>query len=170
MVVLGRIVAPYGVKGWVKVHPFGDDPASWRGMPRWWLGPEAEGKDWRQVGLREIRPHGQAWVARLEGVDDRTAAEGLAGLFVGAPRDALPLTDEGEFYWADLVGLAVENARGECLGRVAELVETGANPVLVVRAGEARDAQERLLPFVAQVVKDVDLAGGRILVAWERDW
>ena len=170
MIVLGRIVAPYGVKGWVKVHPFGDDPGAWGDMPQWWVGAEAEGREWRQVGVREFRPHGQTWVARLEGIEDRTAAETLVGSFVAAPREALPKTGGEEFYWADLVGLAVENARGEALGRVAELVETGANSVLVVRDGDAKDAKEHWMPFVAQVVKDVDLAPGRIRVEWERDW
>ena len=170
MVVLGRIVAPYGVRGWVKIHAFGDDPSSWQRMPRWWLGPEAEGKHWNEVSLGEFRPHGAGWVARLEGVDDRTGAEALVGSYVAAPREALPATETDEFYWADLVGLRVENGRGEPLGIVAELLETGANPVLVVRQGDKGDAKEHLLPFVAQVVKDVDVAGGRIRVEWERDW
>jgi 16S rRNA processing protein RimM len=166
MVVLGRIVAPYGIQGWVKIHPFGDDPAAWRQMEHLWLGASAEGAEWQPYGLKGFRPQGSLWVAKLEGVDDRNGAELLEGRFVGAPRTALPRAAADEFYWADLVGLAVENLRGEALGTVASLLESGANHVLVLRDGEV----ERLLPFVAAVVKDVDVAGGRIRVEWEKDW
>lgn len=166
MVVLGRIVAPYGIAGWVRIHPFGDDPASWRGMSRWWLAAAAEGPDWAPRELKGLRFHGKGLVAKFEGVDDRSAAEKLDGLYVGAPRDALPQTAADEFYWGDLVGLTVENEDGEALGTVDSLIEAGANQVLVVRDGEV----ERLLPFVADVVKDVAVAAGRIRVAWGKDW
>lgn len=169
MIVLGRIVAPYGVRGWVRIHPFGDDPDSWRGMSRWWLGAEADGDVWQPFAVRGLRVHGAGWVARLEGVEDRAAAERLDGWFVAAPREALPHTREGEFYWADLVGLAVVNEQGESLGKVDSLVETGAHQVLVVKDGEMR----RLLPFVSQVVRSVEVdggAGGRIRVDWQKDW
>lgn len=166
MVVLGRIVAPYGIAGWVRIHPFGDDPAAWRRLACWWFGTAAEGAGWSPRELKGLRFHGKGLVAKFAGVDDRDAAEKLDGLYVGAPRDALPQTAADEFYWGDLVGLAVENESGEALGTVDSLLETGANQVLVVRDGEV----ERLLPFVAAVVKDVAVAEGRIRVAWGKDW
>ncbi|MCX8086686.1 MAG: ribosome maturation factor RimM [Rhodocyclaceae bacterium] len=167
MIVLGRITAPYGVKGWLRLHPFGDDPASWRAMPHWWLGKDDKDfSAWRAWPLLALKPHGKEWLVRFAGIEDRTAAEALAGSFAGAPREALPATAEGEYYWADLIGLRVVNERGEPLGTVRELIETGAHAVLVVEDGE----QERLLPFVGQVVKDVDGAAGRMVVAWEREW
>jgi 16S rRNA processing protein RimM len=168
MIVLGRIVAPYGVRGWVKIRPFGDDPGAWGEMPRWWLSPdaEAEGSTWQVVEVESIRQHGATWVAKLHGVDDRGGAESLDGQFVGAPREALPGTERNEYYWNDLIGLAVLNEEGEALGRVDSLLETGAHQVLVVTDGEAR----RLLPFVDQVVKEVDVAGGLVRVAWGLDW
>lgn len=168
MVVLGRIAAPYGIKGWVKLHPFGDDPAAWAGMPRWWLGKSADGADWLPMTLEELRAHGKGLIAKFDGIDDRTAAEKLDGMYVGAPRDELPATGEDEFYWGDLVGLAVVNEGGERLGKVASLIEAGANQVLVVK-DEVAD-KEHLLPFVAEVVKDVAVAEGRIRVAWGKDW
>lgn len=166
MIVLGRIVAPYGVKGWVKVSPFGDDPAAWCDMRQWWLGPSAESEDWSPQLLKGLRIHGKGVVVKFDGVDDRTAAEKLDGLYVAAPREALPQTSQDEYYWGDLVGLLVVNMEGATLGTVASLVETGANAVLVVRDGDI----ERLLPFIAQVVKDVDVAGRRIRVEWGTDW
>jgi 16S rRNA processing protein RimM len=166
MIVLGRVVAPYGVHGWLKIRPYGDDPAAWCEMPRWWLGTEVSGAGWQAFKLDGLRPHGAVWVAKLAGIDDRSAAESLDGRFVGAPREELPGNEGDEFYWADLIGLEVANEQGEFLGKVDSLLETGAHQVLVVKEGET----ERLLPFVGQVVKDVDVAGGRVLVAWREDW
>lgn len=171
MIVLGRIIAPYGVKGWLRLHPFGDDPERWQEIQRWWLGADDNDfSTWRAWPLQSMRLQGKGWVVKLTGVDDRNGAEQLVGQYVGAPRTALPATAQDEFYWADLVGLAVVNERQEALGHVAELIESGAHAVMVVKAGEGRDVVERLLPFVGPVVKDVDVPAGVIRVDWERDW
>ncbi len=169
MVVLGRITAPFGVLGWVKVQIFGDDPLDWANLPGWWLGAEENAKDsdWQARTLSGCKSHGKGLVARFEGVDDRSAAESLTGLYVGAPRTALPKIGRDEYYWADLVGLEVVNEKGERLGRVAELLRTGAHEVLDVRDADGR---RRLLPFVAAVIREVDLAVGRIRVEWGIDW
>jgi 16S rRNA processing protein RimM len=166
MVVLGRIVAPYGVRGWVKVHPLGDDPEAWCGMPQWWLGPDADGSCWQPYPLEAFRRHGAAWIAKLGGVDDRNGAEEVDGRYIAAPREAMPETAGDEYYWTDLIGLAVRNEQGESLGTVDSLLETGAHQVLVVQDGETK----RLLPFVRQVVKDVDVGAGVIRVDWGMDW
>ena len=168
MIVLGRIVAPYGVHGWLRVHPFGDDPQAWRGMRQWWLAAEADAPEsgWAAYDLEEVKVHGGGVVAKLVGIGDRTTAEALGPRFVGAPREVLPTPAEGEYYWADLVGLDVANVQGSALGRVDSLIETGANQVLVVVDGE----RERLVPFVGQVVKNVDVADRLIRVDWDPDW
>src|SRR5690606_22780928 len=92
MIVLGRLVAPYGVRGWFKLHPFADDPAAWCGMSQWWLAADAEQApaSWRAYTLDEVREHGKGLIVKLAGVDDRTAAEALQGVYVGAPREAMP--------------------------------------------------------------------------------
>lgn len=168
MVVLGRIVVPYGIKGWVKVHPFGDDPAAWRNIPQWWLAQSPEVGDWAAKKLEGLRFHGKSLIAKFEGVDDRTAAEALDGFYVGAPREDLPQNAENEYYWDDLVGLDVVNEAGESLGKVASLIEAGAHQVLVVQ--DEGGQREHLLPFVAGVVKEVAVAAGCIRVAWGKDW
>jgi 16S rRNA processing protein RimM len=165
IVVLGRLADPYGIRGWLRLHPYGDDPLAWGEMPVWWVG--REGGPWREVGLKGLKAHGDGVVVLLDGVPDRTAAEAHKGLLVGAPRELLPVPDEDEFYWADLVGLAVVNGAGEALGKVAGLIETGANDVLRV-VGD--DGNERLLPFVDAVVLEVDREGGVIRVEWGADW
>lgn len=168
MIVLGRIVAPFGVKGWVKVHPFGDDPLSWRDMPQWWLADSAEAPEaaWQPVKLAGFRAHGGGLIASFEGVADRNGAEALQGRYIAAPREALPSTSEDEYYWGDLVGLAVVNQAGETLGTVDALMSTGAHDVLQVRDGD----EERLIPFVAAYVLDVDLPARTIRVEWGKDW
>lgn len=165
IVVLGRLADPYGIRGWLRLHPFGDDPLAWAGMPVWWIG--REGGPWREVGLKGLKAHGDGIVVLLDEVPDRTAAEALKGTLVGAPRDMLPPPADDEFYWGDLLGLVVVNEADETLGTVAGLIETGANDVLRVVAG---DGTERLLPFVEAVVLVVEKEAGRIRVAWGSDW
>lgn len=165
IVVLGRLADPYGIRGWIRVHPYADDPLAWRCMATWWIGKD--GGPWREIGLQGLKTHGDGLVALFEGVADRDAAEGCKGMLVGAPREALPPTSDDEFYWADLMGLEVLNTGDESLGRVAGLIETGANDVLRVVAD---DGAERLLPFVEAVVLAVEKDAGRIRVEWGSDW
>lgn len=165
-IVLGRLADPYGLRGWIKLYPYGDDPLGWAEMPALWLG--SEGGPWREVGLRQLKSHGEGVVALFDGVSDRTAAEALKGCLVGAPRVALPQTSEDEFYWADLIGLSVTNEAGDSFGKVVGLLETGANDVL--RVVSAEGGEERLIPFVDAVVKAVDRVSGVIRVEWGLDW
>jgi 16S rRNA processing protein RimM len=160
---MGRVAAPFGVKGWVKITPFTESPAALARYSRLWVG----GRDgWREVAVEEAAVHGASVVARLAGCGDRDAAGRLRGAELAVPREALPAAAPGEFYWADLVGLDVVNAGGAPLGKVQGLFSNGANDVM--RVGEGKG--ERLLPFVATVVRKVDLAARRIEVDWELDW
>jgi 16S rRNA processing protein RimM len=168
IVVLGKIVGPYGLRGAVKIHPFADDPQVWSRLPHWWLGREGEAPElWRQTRLIRCKEHNESLIAELECVPDRDTSEALKGILVGVPRAALPLPAKDEYYWADLIGLDVINTHGQSLGRVLGLIETSANDVLRVGDGERA---ERLLPFVAAVVLDVDVALKQVRVEWEVDW
>ena len=168
MIVLGRIVAPFGVQGWLRIHPFGDDPEAWRNMPQWWLAADAEAPaaSWKAHAPEGVKRHGDGVVAKLAGIDDRDAAEALGSCYIGAPREALPAPAQDEYYWSDLIGVAVLNRQDQRLGRVKSLIETGAHQVLVVVDGE----RERLLPFVGHVVRAVDVAEAVIRVDWDSDW
>lgn len=161
---MGRVVAPYGVKGWVRIEPYSAVPDSLKAHPSWWVGRNG---DWRELKVAEcVLQHRASLVARFEGCVERDAALALKGSEVAVARETLPQNADNEFYWADLVGLNVVNMRDEELGAVAELFETGAHPVMRV----VKDGTARLLPFVEQVVRQVDMAGGRIRVEWELDW
>lgn len=172
MIVLGRITAPFGIKGWVHVHAFGDDPLSWRKMSTWWISPteDAPAEAWRPLKQIGCKQHGKGIVAEFAEVRDRNAAEAIEKFFIGAPREALPNPGKDEYYWADLIGLEVVNEAGQSMGVVQDLLETGVHDVLQVVAGEGKEAQERLIPFVAAYVQDVDLASKKITVTWELDW
>lgn len=168
IVVLGKIGAPYGVHGSVRIIPYADDPQEWSRVAHWWLGhDERVPEQWRQTRLIECGIRHDSLIARLEGVIDRTMADGLRGVLIGVPRSVLPATETNEYYWGDLIGLEVRNQREQSLGRVVGLIETPANSVLRVKDG---DSAERLLPFVAAIVLDVDLHKRRVTVAWELDW
>ena len=168
MIVLGRIVAPFGVQGWVKIHPFGDDPLTWKKIPQWWIAPNADSpeQEWHAYTLKTCRMQGKALVAAFDEIADRTRAETLNGYYIGAPREMLPETGQDEYYWGDLTGLAVEDAGGLPLGTVTGLLSTGVHDVLQVHDG----ITERLIPFVSAYVTRVDLEGRRIHTLWEKDW
>jgi len=164
LIVMGRIVAPYGLKGWVRIEPYGATPDSLSTHPSWWVGRNG---DWREMKVAQsVLQHGANLVARLEGCTERDAALALKGSELALKREALPQNAKDEFYWADLVGLKVLNLKDEELGVLAELFENGAHPVMRIVDGET----ERLLPFVEQVVRQVELALGLIRVEWELDW
>lgn len=164
LIVMGRVIAPFGVKGWIKIEPFTEAADSLGQFPSWWIG---RGEDWREFQLAESARHGSALVARLAGCEDRDAAAKFRGTEVAVPREALPPSGEDEFYQADLIGMEVRNLEDERLGSVAGFLRSGAHhPVMRL----ASDEGERLLPFIPSVVKLVDTEAGRILVDWGKDW
>ena len=159
-VILGRIVGLFGVKGWIKVYSYTEPREAVLNYREWLLRRDG---DWQRVELAEGKRHGKAVIARLAGTADRDAAAQWLGSDIGVDRDALPDPGNGHYYWADLEGLTVVHKDGSELGKVACLMATGANDVLVVDG-----AVERLIPFVpGTVILDVDLAAGVIRVDWE---
>jgi 16S rRNA processing protein RimM len=159
---MGRITAPFGVKGWVKVQPETEAPGNLRAYKTWWIGRD---DDWREVAVAEARVQGRELAARLEGFGDRDAAAALRGNSVAVPRSQLPQARSGEYYWADLLGLRVVNAEAQELGRIEQILRTGANDVLVVQGD-----RERLLPFIADVIREVDMTAGVVRVEWGADY
>lgn len=160
---MGRIAAPYGIKGWVKIQPFTQTLDALLDYPSWLIGKDGQ---WREAGVEEASLHGDFIVARLRGCDDRNAAFALRGQEIAVPREALPPTEADEYYWQDLIGLNVINRDGVRLGQVDRLLETGAHDVLVVK----EEANEILIPFVGLYVLKVDLVQGFIEVDWGLDY
>jgi 16S rRNA processing protein RimM len=167
MVILGRVTGSYSLHGWVKVHLFGDDAAALGDMPQWWLAADAENGPWAAYALHQFKPHGKSLIAKFDQVADRNASEAIDGFYIAAPRSALPKTAGNEYYWADLKGLTVRNIQGDVLGQITDLMTSGAHDVLCVRDAAG---QERLLPFVGHVVKQVDAENREVRVEWGVDW
>lgn len=164
---MGRIAAPYGVKGWLKVQPFTETIDGLLDYPQWQVGNDVQGTQWRTVQVEEGRIHNRVLLVHLAGLEDRTAAEAMTGLDVAVAKNELPAPGLDEFYWDQLTGMRVSNPRGTVIGRVSGLIESGAHDILRV-AGE--DGKERLIPFVAAIVKDVDVPAGCITAEWELDY
>ncbi len=166
MVLLGRVLAPYGVKGWVKVEPFTESPETLRFFSEWRLGKGEPTGAWKAVKVAESAEHSGNIVARFDGCMDRDAALGYRGMGIAVAKNALPPVQPGEFYLADLVGLQVVNVQGEGLGKIASLFSNGAHEILRVEL----DGNERLIPFVPAIVQDVDVKAGVVRVEWQSDW
>lgn len=163
VVVIGRVVGVYGVRGWIKVYSYTEPPEAIL-RQRDWLVRHHE--TWRSVKLQAGRTHGKGIIAQLEGCDTPEQARALIGMDIGVPRAALPMLAAGEYYWADLEGLRVITQEGADLGVVDHLIETGANDVLVVK-GE----RERLIPYLrGAVVTAVDLDQGVMRVNWDPEF
>ena len=166
MVPMGRVTAPFGIRGWVKIYALTAPATNLCDYPVWWLGADDE---WRETRVLAARQHGSALIAQIAGVEDREAAAALKGMTIAVPRAQLPAVAADEFYWADLIGLRVVNAEQHEFGHVARIVQTGANDVLVVTPGDAR-GRETLIPFIADVIQRVDIAAGVISVDWGKDY
>ena len=169
---MGRISAPFGIKGWIRVQTYTravHGANSLKSYPVWWV---SGGGGWREVKVEQSQAQGADVVAKLAGMDDRDEAVALKGQQVAVARDALPPAAKGEYYWADLIGLRVRNTEGLDLGVVASMMETGANDVMVVQQSAVDGGKdlERLIPFIADVIKRVDIAASLIEVEWGADY
>jgi 16S rRNA processing protein RimM len=103
-------------------------------------------------------------------VNDRNAADSLRGARIFISRASFPSAQKDEYYWVDLIGLEVVNREGAPLGCVRDLLSTGTQTVLVIEFDADGKPQERMIPFVAAYVDDVDLTSRRILVDWQPDY
>ena len=179
---LGRIQDAWGIKGWVRVQPHSADTEALLASSQWFLMPP-EARFARgfsafsgcvDVVVSEVKAHTDGLVAQIEGVNDRNTAEALKGVRIYLPRSAFPATPEGEYYWVDLIGLDVVNREGVHLGVVRDLMPTGPTSVLVLEYTETVDGAaqnaERMIPFVAAYVDDVDKAARQITVDWQPDY
>jgi 16S rRNA processing protein RimM len=172
LVLVGYIAGAYGLNGWVRVRPHSAEADALLHAKTWWLNkPEI-----RDVARMQAKMHSGDVVAQLMGVADRNAAEALKGASVQIARSHFPALDDNEFYWVDLIGLEVQNLQGEQLGRVLDLMDNGAHPILRVAVSATQTEeikttqQELLIPFVDQFVIEVDRSAKKITVDWGLDY
>ncbi|MBI2768090.1 MAG: ribosome maturation factor RimM [Burkholderiales bacterium] len=171
---IGRIADAWGIKGWFKVLPHSASPEALFSSKRWYLLPAEKGaKTFAGTVLlrvREAKEHSGTIVATAQEVDDRSGAEALRGARIFVPRSSFPTASEDEYYWVDLIGLAVVNREGVALGTVKELLSTGPQTVLVIEYEADGKPQERMVPFVSVYVDKVDLPAKTITVDWQPDY
>ncbi|MFH7044382.1 ribosome maturation factor RimM [Paucibacter sp. JuS9] len=180
---VGRLLDAWGVKGWIKVQAYSPDAQALFSSRRWFLKPADDNKPAvagkakalpTLLKILAVRDHGDGIVANIEGVTDRSGAEALGGARIFLSRSSFPKPETDEYYWVDLIGLAVVNRQGEELGTVAGLMDTGPHSVLRITPpglqAPVKPDQERLIPFVAAFIDDVDLAERRISVDWGLDY
>jgi 16S rRNA processing protein RimM len=195
-VEVGAIVDAYGLKGWVKVAAHaggGQGGDALLNAKRWWLlkvpqqgqprssshqgssHVSSRAQDRKSVPVTQAKVHGDSVVAQLAGPAGRDDALLLRGYRVYVRRDDFPALEADEYYWVDLLGLDVVNEAGVELGKVADMIDNGAQSVLrieyPVTGKDGKPATgERLIPFVGVYVKTVDQAAKRIVVDWEADY
>ena len=169
---VGYVSGAYGVTGSIRVTPFSADAQALLNVKTWWL----DKPGLHAVVVRSAKLHGGDVVTQLVGVVGRDASEALKGAAVSIPRSQFPELPADEFYWSDLIGLDVVNLQGDALGRVTDMMDNGAQSILriapVAPVEPAVDAtvQERLIPYVDQFIKQVDLAAKKITVDWGLDY
>ena len=160
LLLVGKVGAAYGIKGWLHIHSFTDPIDNLFTYSPWFI---QSGNTWREVLFDDAKVHNQGTVAHIKGCNDRTTAQRFTGAHIAVARDNLPEQDGHQFYFRDLEGLKVRNQQGIEFGTVDHLFETGANDVMVVK-GDKR----RLIPFLSgQTIIDVDIPNACITVDWD---
>jgi 16S rRNA processing protein RimM len=164
-VEVGRLGAPHGVRGWLRVQSFTDPPQRLFEWRRWLVQPPNRTDQGREVKLLEARPQGDGWIAQIEGVVERDAASLLTGQMILVERELLPKPEGREHYRDDLVGFEAKNLEGALLGKVDHFIDTPGNAVMVIK-GE----REHLVPVTTQHLRSVDVNARSLVVDWPEDF
>jgi len=171
---VGRVADAWGIKGWFKVLPYSAQPEALFSSKRWFLLPTEVGvktfSGVMKLAIKEAKEHSDSVVACAHDVLDRSGAEALRGARIFISRSSFPTAASDEYYWVDLIGLAVVNRQNERLGVVRELLATGAQTVLVLEYMLDGKVHDRMIPFVSAYIDDVDLASRHIRVDWQADY
>lgn len=171
LVQVGYVSGAYGLQGWIRVTAFSSTADALLNAKVWWL----DKPELHDIDVLQAKMHSGDVVVQLMGIVGRDAAEALKGTAVQIRRSHFPALSDGEFYWVDLIGLAVFNMQGEAIGTVHDMMENGAHPILrvlpaVAPQSEQAAAAEILIPFVDKFVKTVDQNERKITVDWGLDY
>jgi|TARA_R100001377_G_C3175105_1_gene104522 16S rRNA processing protein RimM len=166
-IILGKVGAVYGIKGWLKIHSFTDETEAILDYFPWSL---KLGNKTQTVEITDWRKHNKVLIVKVAGIDDRDEAQAFVGSEILTNEAALPELSEDDFYWRDLIGMSVVTNKGYDLGVVTDMMETGANDVLVVKANlnDGFSKKERLIPYLfEQVIESVSIENKQICVDWD---
>lgn len=160
-IIIGQCGRAYGVKGWIHIQSYTSPPENILKYQKWMLQTTNGTK---QVTVESARAHGDHFVAKLAGINnpEDTSILRLANILI--ERNTLPELEEGEHYWIDLIGLQAKLTNGHTLGKITEILETGANDVLII---VDNNGNKHLVPYIDSVVEDVDYEQSIIMLNWE---
>ena len=161
---VGKVSGVFGVKGWIKVFSYTEYRENILAYSPWTL---RKGNQTKQVVVLEGRIHSKTIVAYLKGIDSRDLAAELNGWEIIIDPEQLPKARKGEYYWRDLIGLKVKTTDDVDFGVIQQMLETGANDVVVALL----DEKERLIPFLqGETIVEIDLTAGTMIVDWDPDF
>ena len=164
MVLIGAFGRPWGVRGWLKFHPYTDSALDY--SP--WFEQNEHG-EYVQLSIASCNPHGQVLVVKFNGFDDRNDVQSrFGGVKVYVQDAVLPSLPEDEYYWRDLIGLSVVDQHDKVLGCVDSMIETPVHDVLKVVCG--KNGKSTLIPFTKRFVPLVSIQQKLIHVVWEQDY
>ncbi|MCW5588362.1 MAG: ribosome maturation factor RimM [Legionellales bacterium] len=164
-VIVGRFGAAYGIKGWVHVQSFTDPLDNILNYFPWHIQRQGQ---WQEIAIANAKLHGTGLVVQVAGCNDRDLARLYTNNLIAIDFKQLPDLSNDEYYWEELLNLTVVNLEQIVLGKVTQILATGANDVLVVKDNQQK---ERLIPFtMGQAIKQVDLNSQIITVDWDADF
>ncbi len=171
-IIIGQISGVFGVHGWVKVFSHAEPRDNILTYSPWLIKQKS---GWTAIEIVKGRKQGKTIVAQLKGVDDRDKAQALIGSDIAIQQEQLKSLDDNDFYWRDLQGLSVVNLQNVQFGSIVSMMATGANDVMVIKLADDYRAEakekEILIPYLyGDVVKQVDLKSGVVIVDWDNDF
>jgi 16S rRNA processing protein RimM len=168
LIEVGTVIEAYGIRGALKIRPFSNEPVALLSAKEIWLSglrlPQM-----RDFSVYKAKEHSGTVILELVGLTDREIALSFKSATVSIARSKFPPLEENEYYWTDMMGAQVHNQQGEHLGDIKEIVDNGAQTVLIVHAEEKK---QHLIPFVESFIIEVNLDSDpkKIVVDWQKDW
>ena len=179
LIELGAVQDAQGLQGQIKVRPHSSDPVALLSSKALWLSliprrsagvaSAVEQASLKLYQVKQAKMHSGTVVIALDGITDRDQAEALKGARILVGRDVFPKTDADSYYWVDLIGCKAFNLQGQSLGEVIEVNDNGAHGIIVLGDLEAKTVKQ-LVPFVKEVVQNVDLSNRLLTLDWQADW
>lgn len=166
-IVVGKLGSAYGIRGWLRVFSSTEHAENIFEYQPWFINRAGQ---WQHIEIEAWKNHSQDAVVKLIGIDDRDAANLLTNCEILVCSTQLPVLEGTDYYWKDLIGCQVVTLAGYDLGIVDDMMETGSNDVLVIKANlkDGFGIKERLVPYLdGQVIKKVDLSTKVIEVDWD---
>lgn len=162
LVLVAKLGRTHGVRGALKLHPFTEDPSSILDFKQWFM--RLPRREWQPIRDFSLRPLGKGFLIHFKHLTNPEDAQRYVNAELAVPRTELPNSDEAP-YWIDLIGVHVRNTNGVEFGQIQEIMETGANDVMVIKG-----KQEHLVPYLKQVIVSLDLPNKQMVVDWGADW